>query len=209
MSVIVIGLKVIAACGIIAGAFVAFYRMQREIRESGTGSSGRGGESDRQSREEIDAFIASYRSGQAVVPAAGDAPPAVGSVAIVAPDASAATWAARPAFLTGAGKLVYLLMRAGLPDHHVFANTRTVELIDLPNSNVLAQSRIDLVVCNSDLKIVAAIDVVDGDAANALEQEKRRRIDAAGIRYVRITRGNFPKAAHVRQLIYPEPVKLV
>ncbi len=201
-------LKIIAAGAIIAGAFAAFYRIQREIRDSGTGSSGHGRESDRQSRAELDAFIASYRSGHAAASTTDGAVPAL-STATITPPASAATWTARPAFLTGPGKLIYLLMRAGLPDHHVFANTRTVELIDLPVSNALAQSRIDLVVCNSDLKIVAAIDVADGaDGGNALEQEKQRRIGAAGIRYVRLSRSNFPKPAQVRQLVYPESAKV-
>ena len=108
----------------------------------------------------------------------------------------------RPVFLSGGAKLGYLLLRTALPDHYIFANTRVAELIDAPANNAVANLHVDLVVCDRALAIVAAVDA-SGRATDLLEQEKERRISAAGIRYLRFSPTAFPKPAEVRKLVYP------
>jgi hypothetical protein len=121
-----------------------------------------------------------------------------------APAASSAGAKARAAFLAGPAKLAFLVLKAGLPDHHVFAHTRMTDLIDALTVPALANLRIDLVVCTKELTIVAAVDLPNGAPSDALiESEKAQRLSTAGIRYVRLEPGKFPKPAEVRGLIYP------
>jgi hypothetical protein len=87
---------------------------------------------------------------------------------------------ARAAFLGGPAKLAFLLLKAGLPDHHVFANTRVSDLIDGPKVGPMNNLRIALVVCRKDLAIVAAVDLPTGAQADTLfEREKEQRLRAA------------------------------
>jgi hypothetical protein len=88
------------------------------------------------------------------------------------------------------------VLKAGLPDHHVYANTRVSDLLDGLAIPGLANARVDLVVCNKDLAIVAAVDLPNGAQADSLiEREKEQRLRAAGIRYLRLELGAFPKPA--------------
>jgi hypothetical protein len=96
-----------------------------------------------------------------------------------------------------------LVLKAGLPDHHVFANTRLSDLLDGLSVPALANLRVDLVVCDKALAVVAAVDLPDGVQTDApLEREKEQRLRATGIRYLRFVPGAFPKPAEVRGLIY-------
>ena len=203
--------KLILALGIIVGVLVLVFRFQKRIK--GEGGLVKGPKEERLSSTELEEFVASYRrdKGAGGTPAAplpalqSQAP--VPQAATVVPTATApAAWKARQAFLSGGIKLGFLVLKAGLPDHHVFANTRLGELVDVPQGNAMVHLRIDLVVCNKDLAIVAAVDVPSGPEADTppAEREKQQRLRAAGIRYFRFAPRAFPKPADVRRVIYGE-----
>jgi hypothetical protein len=110
---------------------------------------------------------------------------------------------ARAAFLSGAAKLAFLVLKAGLPDHHVFAHTRVSDLMEGTSVPALANLPIDLLVCSKELGIVAAVDLNNGTQSDALlAREKEQRLRSVGIRYLRFAPGAFPKPADVRRLIY-------
>jgi hypothetical protein len=118
---------------------------------------------------------------------------------------AAAGWKSRQTCLSGGIKLGFLVLKAGLPDHHIFANTRLGEVVDVPVGNTLGNLRIDLLVCSKDLAIVAAVDVPAGPEANTPpEREKEQRLRAAGVRYFRFAPRALPKPGEVRRVIYGE-----
>jgi len=223
-------LKLVLALIIIVAALVLVFRFHKQLKgESaslGLNLGKKKGEDGRSN--ELEAFIAAYRRDKTVVgngqAAAADAPgvampaPAAQALAVTPPPAtpasvtssalaaatSAANAKARAAFLTGPNKLAFLVLKAGLPDHHVFAHTRLSDLIDALTVPALANLRVDLVVCTKELTIVAAVDLPNGAPTDTLiESEKAQRLSTAGIRYVRLEPGKFPKPAEVRGLIYP------
>lgn len=202
-------LKLIVALGIIIGVLVLVYRFQKQI--SGEGGSANRTKDERMGNAELEEFIASYRRDKAAggvqpaLPAGAQPAPAPVPQAVAAgsvPPASAG-WKSRQTFLSGGAKLGFLVLKAGLPDHHVFANTRLGEVIEVPQGNAMVNLRIDLLVCNKDLAIVAAIDVPAGpDTGTPAEQDKQQRLRAAGIRYFRFAPRAFPKPGDIRRVIY-------
>jgi hypothetical protein len=222
-------LKLVLALIIIVAALVLVFRFHKQLKgESaslglnlGKKKGEDGGSND------LEAFIAAYRRDKTVV---GNGQPAAATPATVTPPAAATASTVRPppvapapitpsapapatsfagakaraAFLAGPTKLAFLVLKAGLPDHHVFAHTRMTDLIDALTVPALANLRIDLVVCTKELTIVAAVDLPNGAPTDTLiESEKAQRLSTAGIRYVRLEPGKFPKPAEVRGLIYP------
>jgi hypothetical protein len=215
--------KLVLALVIIVAALVLVFRFHKQLKgESGSlGLSPAKKKGEDGGSNDIEAFIAAYRrdktvalNGQPasavpapVVPApaaavsSGVASPVTGSPV---PAASAAGVKARAAFLAGPTKLAFLVLKAGLPDHHVFAHTRMGDLLDALTVPALANLRVDLVVCTKELSIVAAVDLPNGAPTDALiDGEKAQRLSTAGIRYLRLEPGKFPKPAEVRGLIYP------
>jgi hypothetical protein len=220
--------KLVLALIIIIAALILVFRFHKQIKEGNAAMSlgKKGGEGS----ADLEAFIAAYRrdqalgAGEASQTTAPPAPATSGSAAqpaplapapkpataspaaqpaSPAPVASPAAAKARAAFLSGPIKLGFLVLKAGLPDHHVFANTRVSDLLDGLAIPGLANARVDLVVCNKDLAIVAAVDLPNGAQVDSLiEREKEQRLRAAGIRYLRLEPGAFPKPAQVRELIY-------
>ena len=139
------------------------------------------------------------------VAAAGVSPPAV-------PKVAPAVTASRRARLLGQREtLLYLLFRAGLPDHEIFANLALSDVLEpatgLPGfereqlARRFAQQRLDLVVCNKQLEIVAVIiaRVEEGETAFAASS-----LAAAGVRVVRIDPAAPPRHAQLRTLVYDE-----
>ena len=98
------------------------------------------------------------------------------------------------------------MLRAGLPDHHIFANARLADVIQLsgqpttPQARAhFAQGRIDFVVCNKNLSIVALIDLVDGARSDdALKRALEPQFATGGVRYLRVASNAIPKPADVR-----------
>jgi hypothetical protein len=196
--------KLVVALVIIIAALLLVFRFHKQIKGENTGLS-LGKKTDEAGSTELEAFIAAYRRDKSLggpqestpppEPATQPAPPAPAAVPTAAK--------ARAAFLSGPSKLGFLVFKAGLPDHHVFANTRLSDLLDGLAVPALANLRVDLVVCNKELAIVAAVDLPNGAQVDTpTEREKEQRLRGAGIRYLRLAPGKFPKPAEVRRLIY-------
>ena len=216
-------LKLAFALIITVVALVLVFRYQKQIKgDSDLGLKAGGAKEQASNPHELEEFIAAYRRDKAlgVATAAGSPPstasptpappsPPAASAASAAPPIASATASpparlkARSAFLAGPSKLSFLVLKAGLPDHHVFANTRLADVVDGNLVAALSNLKIDLLVCGKDLGIVAAVDLGNGgQPPSALDREKQQRLEAIGIRYVRLEPGAFPKPADVRRAIY-------
>lgn len=131
--------------------------------------------------------------------AAADAPTA----------SSAAHVQLRNPFLTGPNRLLYLVLKIGLPDHLVFANVRLADLVRVvspaatPQARAqLAQTRIDFIVCSAELEVVALLDITDGNRADdIIKRQLEAQLTSGGCRYLRVTPNAIPKPAQVRALV--------
>jgi hypothetical protein len=197
-------LKLVLALAIIVAVLVLVFRFQKQF-QSGTGSSGTDKKPDGARATELEEFIAAYRRDKATGQGQPNATSVQPAAAPAAATAAPAAVKARAAFLSGPAKLAFLVLKAGLPDHHVFAHTRVSDLMDGTTVPALANLPIDLLVCSKDLGIVAAVDLNSGTQSDALlAREKEQRLRSAGIKYLRLVPGAFPKPAEVRKLIYGE-----
>jgi len=114
-----------------------------------------------------------------------------------------------PRFLQGSAKVLYLVLKAALPEYHVFAYARLADVLKrvgrrLPSQTraQLAQSRLDFVICNKDLVLVALLDLSDGTRPDdPAKQQLQAPLSAAGIRYVRVAPNAIPKPSEVRSLV--------
>lgn len=101
------------------------------------------------------------------------------------------------------------VLRAGLPDHEVFAHVSlaaVIELIGLPEgrereqrSRALVQQTIDCVVCSKAFEIVAAIDLESGHTAET--RFKAECLKAAGVRYLQWNPVQLPRSDEVAALL--------
>ncbi len=199
--------KLVLALAIIVGALVLVFRFQKQIQSGGGSRTGTDQKPEGARAAELQEFIAAYRRDKATGPVQPSltSQPAVAPAAAIAATASTAAVKARTAFLTGPAKLAFLVLKAGLPDHHVFAHTRVSDLMDGTSVPALANLPIDLLVCSKELAIVAAVDLNSGTQSDALlAREKEQRLRGVGIRYLRFSPGAFPKPADVRKLVYGE-----
>lgn len=112
-------------------------------------------------------------------------------------------------FLEGSAKVLYFVLKAALPECHIFAYARLADVVrrvgrPLPSQSraQLAQSRVDFVVCNKDLVLVALLDLSDGTRPDdPAKQQLHAHFAAAGIRYVRVAPNAIPKPQEVRSLV--------
>jgi hypothetical protein len=154
---------------------------------------------------------------------AGAPPGAVGAASAVAGAAAEAGSPAsaappplaglrRPRFLTEPQRLLYLVLRAALPDHVVMANTRMVDLLDVPSDAAALEGdarlremlhlRLDCVVCRNDLVPVAAIVVYAPGMPNAPdERTQAERLRELGIKFLRFRSDSLPRPAEMRALV--------
>ena len=196
--------KLLLALAISVGALYLVFRFHRQIQAASNASKAAPDKKQEEARaNELEEFIAAYRrdkgAGQTQPNAAAPPAPPIAAASVAPPG----TVQARAAFLSGPVKLAFLVLKAGLPDHHVFAHSRVADLVDGISVGALANLPIDLVVCSKALAIVAALDLDAGTQSDALlAREKEQRLRAAGIRYLRLSPGAFPKPAEVRRLIY-------
>ncbi|MCC6534972.1 MAG: hypothetical protein IT531_20685 [Burkholderiales bacterium] len=117
----------------------------------------------------------------------------------------------RPRVLTESQRLLYLLLRAALADHVIFANMRLVDLAALPSEQAiegderlrqLLRERLDCVVCSHDLVPLAALVVYDAGIQSV--PDERIKVDALrelGIRFLRFRAGELPRPAEMRSLV--------
>jgi hypothetical protein len=170
---------------------------------------------EKATENELEAFIAAYRGGKVDPVALSDAPDAalepiqtaVGglpvSPTVMTPTEDTATAPSTAA--PGSGKLLrpevklaYLTFRSGLRDHHVFVNVRLGDL-----GYGTAVGTIDLLVCDSGFKYVAAIDVCVADPPEDIA--KATFLRNAGLRHLILRTRKMPKPDQLRTLIYDEP----
>jgi hypothetical protein len=163
--------------------------------------------------DDLDKFIAAYRrdKAQASAPGAVAAAPAA-----AAPPARAtiATAAIKPktSFLGGPNKLLFLVLRTALPDYQIFPNVRLADAVQIagqpptPQARAqLTQARVDFVICNKELAVIALLDITDGNRADdVLKRQLEPQLLAAGGRYLRIAPNAIPKPAAVRALVFGE-----
>ena len=118
----------------------------------------------------------------------------------------------RPRFLTDPQRLLYLVLRAALPDHVVMANTRVIDLYDLPAGAEAVESdprlrellhqRLDCVVCRNDLVPLAAMVVYPAAMPPAAgEQAKAESLRGLGIKFLRFRADSLPRPAEMRSLV--------
>jgi hypothetical protein len=226
-------IKLLLATALLIGTMVVMYRIQRRIKGDSGGSlfnGGEGGEKKASSdASELEQFVAAYRrermlagNGSATGGSAAAAPTsAPGTQGTSVTPGTSGTPATAPAvqtpvkvrevFLAGPAKILFLVLRAGLPDHHIFAHTRLADVLQLsgqpttPQARAhFAQARIDFVVCNKNLSIVALIDLVDGARSDAaLKRALEPQFATGGVRYMRVASNAIPKPVDVRQMVYP------
>jgi hypothetical protein len=137
----------------------------------------------------------------AAVPAAVPAPPVSPPVAVSAPGR----------FLGKTGTLVYRLLQTGLPDHEIFANVTLSSVVAASGSGSqgeqqarrLSQYQLDFVVCDRDLRIVAAVEVEAGGGADAIGMRhfKEECLRAAGIRLAWFDAAALPRRQEIRALL--------
>jgi hypothetical protein len=112
--------------------------------------------------------------------------------------------------------LLYYVFRTGLPEHEIFANLTLADLVELgpaargyereQKALRLARERLDFVICNKQLEVVAAIVLEKGAAPDAVQDGNARLAEeclhSAGIRLVRVNPAAPPRHHEVRKLIY-------
>ena len=146
-------------------------------------------------------------------PTAAAAFPSAPSVSLAAPAPAKAPAAApaRERFLGQAETLLYYLLKTGLPGYEVFANVTLASVIGVSGGGHereqqlrrLAQYRLDFVVCDKAMRIIAAVDVDSAPAAmGAGEQQfKADCLKGAGVRLVRVKREALPKRDQILALV--------
>lgn len=143
--------------------------------------------------------------------AANAASPSAPPADEAAPSASLAALR-RPRFLSDSQRLLYLILRAALPDHIVMANTRMIDLLDVPAGEEalehdprlreLLHQRIDCVVCRNDLVPVAAMVVYASAMAHAPDEQKHADVlRELGIKFLRFRADSLPRPGVMRALV--------
>jgi hypothetical protein len=152
---------------------------------------------------------------QASTAAPPDSPPAALTVAAARPAPPVAPEiAAVPAgdrFLGPAETMIYGLLKTGMPDHEIFANVMLASVVSASGSGYqreqqirrLSHYQIDFVVCDRDMRIVAAVEMETATGADAIgvRRFKADCLKAAGIRLVRIHAASPPRGDEIRALV--------
>ena len=205
----------IAGVLLIATLFGLFL-VQRRIKGEGIALPLTAGKKQQEASGTVDLeqFIAAYRRDKEAADHAIGQPAAAASPAVAASAAAASPPLLKPkeGFLSGPNKLLYLVLKAALPDHQMFANVRLSDSVQLagqpatPHARAqLAQARIDFLVCNKALAIVAYIDISDGNRADdVLKRQIEPFFNSSGARYLRVPPTAIPRPAEVRALICSE-----
>jgi len=198
--------KVLVGFVIMLGVFIVWLRMMKTIRgDSGSGIDLSVGKKRRKAEpvNELEQIIAAHRAGNGSAPAVATPPaelPIRSPVETSAPS-PVRTIAQAPVLLTGAQKLAYLVFKAGLPDHHLFARVALGELLPMGSAGAdLGRHAFALVVCRPDFTIAVAIDIADPATAQRMAIVNRT-LQSAAIRHLVIEPRNMPKPKDVRALV--------
>lgn len=148
-------------------------------------------------------------SSAAAVPGDPPAPAKASPVSPVAPPAAAQR------FLGQTQSLLYYLLKAGLPDHEIFAGVSLARFVVAAGdgrereqqSRRLAQYTLDFVVCDKSMQVMAVVEIDTAAAATTAGDQrfKAEMLKQAGIRLVRINPAALPRREQVRALINGGP----
>jgi hypothetical protein len=191
---------------VIVGIFWAYGRKRRKL------------DGERAQRMEALLVNAKRAAGQGPIAAAvSGAPTAPPKVQAVLPqlDPQAPQVSRKQRLLSQPTALAYKVFRAGLPDHEIFAHLTLADLVEVDSklnaydreqkSRRLAQQRLDLVICNRQLEIVAAVllqEASASDGAKALSSYAQDTLKEAGIRLLTISPSALPRHQEIRNLTY-------
>lgn len=129
--------------------------------------------------------------------------------------ASTSAFSPKERFLGRPETLIYLLLKAGVPDHAVFANVSLASVVGTPDSEAerdpqarrLSQYRLDFVICDRNMRIVAVIelDTPGGADAAGIRRFKADCLRAAGMRLVRLNPASLPRREEIGPLVRGKP----
>jgi hypothetical protein len=131
------------------------------------------------------------------------------SVSPLVPPQDAAMYSSKARLLSPPEALLYYVLKAGLPDHVIFAHVNLAAVVEVPQTvrgydreqqqRRLARHRVDFVVCDRNTNVVA---VAEFEAADESAAFKAACLKAAGIRHVPVSPVAIPKRDAIRPLIY-------
>jgi hypothetical protein len=123
-----------------------------------------------------------------------------------------ATLTPKASLLSAPQRMLYLLLRAALPDHVILANIRIADLIEPPAGQPLkpeSETRIrqlllertDCLVCTNDLVPLAALVVYEATEQAPDERVKVDALRELGVKFLRFRAGSLPRPAEMRALV--------
>jgi len=201
---------------ILVATIVGGVQIQRRLRGDSAGAPLAKGQRKEPTvaREELEALIASSRREKPQAPDTGGTARAAAMRSAAAAASAAPRRASAPSklpnkFLNGPAKVVFLALRAALPDHHVFPYARLADAVRpvgqplTPQGRAqFAQARVDFVVCNKELTVVAMLDITDGTRVDdPLKRQLEPQLSATGVRYLRLAPDALPKPTQIRALV--------
>ena len=144
-----------------------------------------------------------------------DTPPAPAPAAVVPPETkrppvAAAVPPARERFLGQRETLLYRLLKVGIPDHEIFANVALAAVTGGRNEQEtrrLAEYRLEFVVCDKGMRVVAAVEFEPAGGAQAMGDQRFKAdcLKAAGVNLVRINPAALPRREEIRGLVCGQP----
>lgn len=107
--------------------------------------------------------------------------------------------------------LLYLLLKTGMPDYHVFAQAALRGILDVAPSAAayarnehlrrLASHAVDFLVCDRALRPVAVIEIVGTGERNAASVAREAWIKAAGLHYLALQPNALPRKEALRAMV--------
>jgi len=123
--------------------------------------------------------------------------------------------AAAPRFLGAPETLAYLLLKTGMPDHEVFARVSLAAIVGMPAAGAdretqvrrLSRYHLDFLICDREMRIVAAIDLDAGGSADTPGERrfKADRLRDAGVRLIRLNASSLPRRDEIRAWVCGAP----
>ena len=193
-----------AAVVIVTGVFVWDYRRKAARRDAA---------SRERFTQMFKASPPAVAGAAPLAPAAPVAAPQPAPLTETTPDAPVVTYAARQKLLSQPEKLIYLLLKTGLPDHEIFSKVPLTAVVEVPGTGYdheqqlrrLSRQVLDYVVCDKGMKIAAAVQLAAvGPDAVIAQRIRSECLKSAGIRLVTIEPGSLPKRSEVRALVCGE-----
>ncbi len=206
-------MKIVAGFVIMMAVIVAWFRIMKHLR----GDRGSGVDVSMPKRRkrradegvnDLERFIQSHRTGESERPGAAALDPVATAAAAAparttsAPGNTVPAAMSTPTLLTGVHRLLYLILKTGLPGHHVFPRVMLRDLVPAATARAdVGAHALAFVVCKSDFSAIAAIELAP--LADSVRTEfVQRALAASGIRHVVLDASALPRPDAVRALVY-------